>query len=72
MAALCSGAALGGARLEPSRSSRSSSGQRPARAGGVHVRAAAADGRDATGLSSLRFGKPSDGDMDSLMQEWRR
>ncbi len=72
MAALCSVAALGGARLAPSRSSTSSSEQRAARAGRVLVRAAAADGRDATGLSSLRFGKPSQGDMDALMQEWRR
>ncbi|KAI7838667.1 hypothetical protein COHA_007470 [Chlorella ohadii] len=71
MAALCSVAALGGARLAPSRSSTSSSEQRAARAGRVLVRAAAADGRDATGLSSLRFGKPSQGDMDALMQEWR-
>lgn len=70
MAALCSSAALSGTRLASSSSRRSSSGQRVARAGRVQCAAAAA-GRDATGVSSLRFAKPSQGDMDALMQEWR-
>jgi hypothetical protein len=39
------------------------------------VRAAAssgaADGRDTTGLSSLRVFKPSASDMERLMQEWK-
>lgn len=32
--------------------------------------AGAAEGRDATGLSSLRIGKPSAADMDALMSDW--
>lgn len=38
----------------------------------VGAAAATADGRDATGLSSLRAFKPSAGDMEQLMQEWKR
>ncbi|KAL4447421.1 hypothetical protein ABPG75_004640 [Micractinium tetrahymenae] len=33
--------------------------------------AAARDGHDFTGLSSLRFGKPTPADMDGLMQQWQ-
>lgn len=50
-----------------------------ARAGGGSSRArssvataAAAYSKDATGLSSLRFAKPEDGEMAQLMSEWER
>lgn len=73
MAALSSVAALSGSRLAPSSRRSSSASRAAARATPVRATAAAAvDGRDSTGLSSLRFGKPSAQEMETLMQEWRR
>ncbi|EFN59596.1 hypothetical protein CHLNCDRAFT_132985 [Chlorella variabilis] len=62
-----SGTRLTHAGCRNAAAARSRAAVLPARAA---ASAEAADGRDPTGLSSLRLLKPSALDMDSLMQEW--